>query len=161
MAAKDYVAADAAGYADGTDDVAGKADVAETMTCQRRGTICWCVRWHRCWRGDDMSRLIIFSAVAFLPFFLASLVSVTRCRRCRRWLTPCSCLGPSARGEEVVASGVAAGRGCWFGVAAGRGLLPKVRALWMVGCGWCWWLATLEPATESYGGCGAAGCWRQ
>jgi len=30
------VAADAAGYADGTDDVAGKADVAETITCQRR-----------------------------------------------------------------------------------------------------------------------------
>jgi hypothetical protein len=40
VAAKDYVAADAAGYADGTDDVAGKDDVAETMTCQRRGTIC-------------------------------------------------------------------------------------------------------------------------
>ena len=40
MAAKDYVAADVAGYADGTDDVAGEADVAETMTCQRRGKIC-------------------------------------------------------------------------------------------------------------------------
>jgi hypothetical protein len=36
-------------------------------------------------------------------------------------------LGPAARGEEVVVSGV----------AAGRGLLPKVRALWMVGRGWC------------------------
>jgi len=40
VAAKDYVAADVVGYTDGTDDVAGKADVAEIMTWHRRGKIC-------------------------------------------------------------------------------------------------------------------------
>jgi len=63
VAAKDYVAADVVGYTDGTDDVAGKADVAEIMTWHRRGKICW--------RGADVSRLIIFSAVVF---FLSSLL---------------------------------------------------------------------------------------
>ena len=40
MAAKDYVATDVVGYTDGTYDVAGKADVTEIMTWQRRGKIC-------------------------------------------------------------------------------------------------------------------------
>jgi hypothetical protein len=40
VAAKDYVAADVAGYADGTGAVAGKAGVAEIMTWQWRGKIC-------------------------------------------------------------------------------------------------------------------------
>jgi hypothetical protein len=40
VAAKDYVAADVAGYTDGADDVAGEADVVEIMTWQRRGKIC-------------------------------------------------------------------------------------------------------------------------
>ena len=94
----------------------------------------------RGWRGRWHGRVnYILSWVFFfsLSFFLASLASVTRCRRCRRWLTPCSCLGQRREGKRWCWSGVAAGRGCWSGVAAGRGLLPKVRALWMVGRGWC------------------------
>ena len=48
---------------------------------------------------DDMAGLIIFSAGFFSSsFFLASLASVTRCRRC--WLTPCSCLGQRREGKR-------------------------------------------------------------
>jgi len=64
--------------------------------------------------ADDVAGLIIFSAgFFFFPFFLSCFPSF-----CDP-LPPQSAmahsvllLGPAARGEEVVVSGVAAGRGC-------------------------------------------------
>jgi hypothetical protein len=49
---------------------------------------------------------------------------------------------------------------CWAGAAAeGEGAVDGwSRLVLLLGCGWWrWWLATLEPTIESYGGCGAAG----